>query len=36
MIYLMQLVPGVTDSDPESVFSLEDEQTPETIIHSLF
>ena len=32
LIHLMQLAPGITDSDLESVFALEDEQTPETIL----
>lgn len=32
MFHLMQLAHGTTDSDLESVFSLEDEQTPETIL----
>lgn len=32
MFHLMQLTPGVTDSDLELVFSLKDEQTPETIL----
>lgn len=32
MFHLMQLAPGVTNSDLELFFSLEDEQTPETIM----
>lgn len=32
MFHLMQLAHGVTDSDLESIFFLEDEQTLETIL----